>query len=55
MGRYKRYTRPSYPASGGDTMLNMEHALRDNLRYISLFRKRLGYIGWLGFGNLGDE
>jgi polysaccharide pyruvyl transferase WcaK-like protein len=27
----------------------------DNLKYIPFSDKRIGYIGWLGHGNLGDE
>ncbi len=27
----------------------------DNLRYVNPFKKKIGYIGWLGHGNLGDD
>ncbi len=27
----------------------------DDWRYLAPFTKRLGYVGWLGYGNIGDE
>ena len=37
------------------SLLSIINSARRNWQYLLPFKRRLGYIGWLGFGNLGDE
>jgi len=33
----------------------LPNVIRNNIAYVNPFRKKIGYIGWVGHGNIGDE